>query len=247
MSKGHPFAMLLSDLEATKRLQITSSARADYKASLTPEGEFEGDVLEIDLAPLLGLDPAPHRGLKLSNLSAVGLFQLSEAHAKLWRIKKLAGWPEALCRDVSLLCLMHKAPDWEESGKSRVDMYGMMAESLSLRRLYLYLLERVGRAFPDLVRPELRMEIMYNDLRYDMIAAGKDPDEITPEQYDQDAEEMGVLPNSEFSPNASAGSPEERSHDTRLNSKTSPLVPMVSGTGRSKRKTRASKPKQGVS
>lgn len=206
MAKSHPFAMLLSDLEATKRLQV-ASARLDHEAGLTSEGETEGgDVLEIDLAPLLGMESAPHRVIRLSNLSAVGLFQLSEAHAKLWRVKKLTGWPEALCRDVSMLCLMHKAPDWEESGKTRVDLYGTLAESPKLMRLYLYLLERVGRAFPDLVRPELRLEILYNDLRVDALARGEDPEEITEERYQEDAEAMALLPAKDLSPNASAGS-----------------------------------------
>lgn len=206
MAKGHPFAMLLSDLEVARRLQI-SSARADHEATLTPGEEFDGDVLEIDLAPILGLEPAPHRVIRLGDLNAVQFFQLSEANEKLWRRQKVMGWPQSLCRDVAMLCTMHQSPSPEESGKAIFDIYGQIAGGKPrLRGLYLYLLERVARAFPDLVRPEVRLEILYNDMRFDAMMRGVDPDAIEEGQYAKDAEALAVLPDSEQSPNGSAGS-----------------------------------------
>ncbi len=231
MVKGHPFAMLLSDLEAVKRLQI-GSARADHEAILTPEGELESDVLKIDLAPLLGMEPAPHRVITLGDLNAVQFFQLSEANEKLWRRQKVMGWPQSLCRDVAMLCTMHKSPNYEESGKSLFDFYGTLAGgSPRLRGLYLYLLERVARAFPDLVRPEVRLEILYNDMRFDALMRGEEPPSLEEEQYAKGAEALAVLPEPEQSPNDSAGSSEERSDDTRLNLETSPLASTDNGTG----------------
>lgn len=200
-----PFSLLVADLEGVKRLPPLPSARHDHEAA----GELE-DTLEIDLAPLLGLESgssAPHRVLRLENLSAVGLFRLSESNEQLSRSKAIQGWPSMLCYDVSLFAAMHRAPSHEGSGKSLLDLYGLLADRPRLRPLYLYLLERVARAFPDLVRPELRLELYYNDMRFDAMMAGAEaPAPMEPAEVVALQEELGVLPSEERSPNDSAGS-----------------------------------------
>lgn len=197
-----PFCLLIDDLAGVVRPLALPSARAEHQAL----GEAVPEVLEIDLAPVLGLDPAPHRVLKLRELTASGLFRLTESNQQLWRSKKLAGWPQAMCYDVAMLCTMHEAPTHEGSGKALVDLYGLFDTKPRLRGLFLYLLERVARAWPDLVRPELRLEVIYHDMRLDLIAQGKDPDEIAEalEQTDPDeiAEQEGLMPLEERLPNA---------------------------------------------
>lgn len=197
MAKGSDFAMLVSDLVAVKKLP-PMSGRADH------DKDFEGDVLEIDLAPLLGLEPSAHRVLRLGNLNAVQLFQMSEANERLWKKKKADGWPTALCYDLSLLAAMHRSPDHQESGLPLLDLYGALVTRVPLRALYLYLVERVARAFPDIVRPEVQLEVYYSDIRAAQIAAGADPLEIegpTEQELRKTEEELGILPAQERSPN----------------------------------------------
>lgn len=197
-----PFSLLIEDFAGVVRPLALPSAKADHDAL----GEVIPETLEIDLAPLLGLDPAPHRVLKLRELTASGLFRLTESNQQLWRTKKLEGWPQAMCYDVAMLCSMHDAPTHEGSGKALVDLYGLFDKKPRLRGLFLYLLERVARAWPDLVRPEVRLEVLYNDMRLELMAQGKDPDEIA-EVLEESVsvevvEQEGLLPLEERLPNA---------------------------------------------
>lgn len=197
-----PFELLIADLERIPRLASLPSARKEHEAL----GEDIPEVLQIDLAPLLGLDPAPHRVLHLRELSASGLFRLAESNLQLWRIKKLEGWPQPFCYDVALLCALHQHPSHEGTGKALVDLYGIFDKRPRLRGLFLYLMERVARTWPDLVRPEVRLEVIYNDMRMDLLALGKDPDEVEQLMESVDlstiSEEEGLLPESERLPNA---------------------------------------------
>lgn len=197
-----PFSLLIEDFAGVVRPLALPSAKSDHAAL----GEEFPEVLEIDLAPLLGLDPAPHRVLRLRELTASGLFRLTESNQQLWRTKKLEGWPQAMCYDVAMLCAMHEAPTHEGSGKALVDLYGLFDKKPRLRGLFLYLLERVARAWPDLVRPEVRLEVLYNDMRLELMAQGKDPDEIAEAVERSDALEIaqqeGLMPLEERLPNA---------------------------------------------
>jgi hypothetical protein len=196
------FALLIDDLKAARRVTLFV-AREDHQALGLPEGE-EPDQVTIDLAPLLGLEPAPHRLLALGNLDAVAFFRMSESGAKLTKVKQVEGWPAHLITDITLLCAMHQQPSPEGTGLRLLDLYEVIVSRPPLRPLWLYLIERVGRAWPHLVRPELALEILYVDQQRDLFAAGLEFTPPTPEEVAQVAQESGLLPMEGRDPNASA-------------------------------------------
>lgn len=209
-----PFSCLVADLQSA-RVVGTLDACGDHAAAGSPE---EPDSIEIDLAPFLGLDPAPHRVLTYSALSAVQFFRMTESAQKLARRKQVEGWPQALVHDVALLCALHSSPTVEGSGLAMGALYEPFASRPALIRLWMYLIERAGRAWPSLVRPEIALEIHYNDLRRMAIEAqlakgaespeAPDPPEApeppTTEEVEQVSEELGLLPTEERHPNDSA-------------------------------------------
>lgn len=163
MASAHPFLLLLADLEGVVSLPALPLARGEANPT--------GDVLELDFAALLGLEPAPHRMVQLSDLSAADYYRMGIDAQELMTLYKLQGWPEMLCTDVAMLCTMHRAPAVEGSGKALVELWGLVASKPKLRRLFMYLLERVARAFPDTVRPELRMEVLLLDMKHEQLLA----------------------------------------------------------------------------
>ena len=207
-----PFALLMDDLKGARKVALRS-AREDHlalglvgatsAAHGLQEGE-EPDTICVDLAPLLGLEDAPHRKVTLANLDAVGFFRMSESAGKLAKVKQLEGWPAQLVTDMTLLCAMHRTPSVEGTGLRLLDLYEVIVSRPALRPLWLYLLERVGRAYPNLVRPELALEILYLDQQRQEILAGLEPTTPTPEDVGQAAQEMGLLPMEGRDPNASA-------------------------------------------
>lgn len=203
-----PFVLLVADIQSA-RVVGTLDAYADHIVAGSPE---EPDAITIDLAPLLGLESAPHRVVTLGALSAVEFFRMSESSQRLAKRKKIEGWPQPLIHDVALLCTMHQSPTVEGSGLAMGALYEAMASRPALVRLWMYLIERVGRAWPSLVRPEVALEIHYNDLRRMTIEAqlaqGIDapeaPEPPTGEEYERASEELGLLPAEERHPNDSA-------------------------------------------
>jgi hypothetical protein len=195
------FSLLIDDLKAVRKLTL-SSAREDHQALALAEEEPES--ITIDLAPLLELDPAPHRLLVLANLDAVAFFRMSESGGKLTKAKSVAGWPAQMITDITLLCAMHQSPSIEGTGLRLLDLYEVIVSRPALRPLWLYLIERVGRAYPALVRPELALEILYVDQRYEQLLAGLEPTLPTPEEVADVVQESGLLPMEGRDPNASA-------------------------------------------
>jgi hypothetical protein len=196
------FSFLIDDLKAVRKLTL-SSAREGHLALGLPEGEEPGSIT-IDLAPLLGLEGAPHRLLTLANLDAVAFFRMSESGSKLTKAKQVEGWPAHLITDITLLCAMHQAPSIEGTGLRLLDLYEVIVSRAPLRPLWLYLIERVGRTYPALVRPELALEILYVDQRYEQLLAGLEPTLPTPEEVADVVQESGLLPMEGRDPNASA-------------------------------------------
>jgi hypothetical protein len=215
------FTALVEDIEKVKHLPPIPSARADHLA-LYPDGEMIGDLLEIDLAPLLGLDPAPHRILKLANLNAVELFRVAESKQRLESKMRLEGWPSMLCHDMAMVSAMHRAPVVDGSAKGLLDLYRLLVLVPEMRNVWLYLLDRIGRAWPSLVRSEITLEIYYAEQRLALAGAiqasaqaealDADPlsptiaPEVTPEptaeERQAEAESQGLLPSEELHPNA---------------------------------------------
>lgn len=187
----HPFVQLVEALAGVERVPALPLARL--------EPPPPGETLEIDFAVLLGLEPAPYLVAVLSDLSAADFYRMGQTAEEL-RVQFLAqGWQEPLCNDVAMLCTMHRAPDHLGSGKALIDLWGLLATKAKFRGLFMWLLERVGRSFPDLVRPELRMEILLLDARIAQIEAA---------QKGETVEDVAItptgdsLPLSERSPNA---------------------------------------------
>lgn len=196
------FALLIDDLKAARRVSL-SSAREDHLALGLPEGE-EPETVAVNLAPLLGLEDAPHRTLTLANLDAVAFFRMAESGVKLTKAKQVEGWPAHLITDMTLLCAMHQSPSIEGTGLRLLDLYQVIVSRPPLRPLWLYLIERVGRAYPHLVRPELALEIFYVDQQRDAFAAGLEFIPPTPEEVADVVQETGLLPHEGRDPNVSA-------------------------------------------
>lgn len=159
MAKGHPFAMLASDFEAVGRLPSPPLARELHDPA------FDGEEISIDFAPLLGMEPAPHRVVVFADLSAATFYRMRQDAEELRMRFMLQGWNEAMCADVAMLCAMHKTPSVDGSGRALVDIWGLVASRAKFRGLFMHVLERIGRAFPETVRPELRLEIIAVDLQ----------------------------------------------------------------------------------